>query len=963
MFYQIYINNYFFFNLLIYLLIIHHVDTFLFSVIMPIYNTGKYLNDSIGSLLNQTIGFEKNIQLILVNDGSTDDSEEMCLKYKNQYFNNIIYVLKKNGGLSSARNIGLDYATGQFINFLDPDDLWSNNTFKYVSKFFKLHPKIDLVAGRMKYFEANEDFHPLDYKFYKSRIIDLREEYKCIHMSVSSCFFRSSAIYTKKFIEGLISGEDTRFVNILLLNKPFMGVLRKALYFYRKRADSSSIVQTSKFNDVFYFITPKLVHHYLLNLSMALYNKALPFIKYYIAYDLLFRIIGQSYKYLNLSKLVKYHQIILKLLKIVDDKFILEQKNVGNIIKFYALSKKHDEDMRNYINFNNGKLSYFGRDIINPKVDKNIIVLKFIEIKNNFLHIEARDNCWLQKEKYYYFCKFGNSIYFPAYRNLEFLDYKTMFGTILKGTIIIFDIRLDENYINQTIQFFFSYKNKTIEIYPSFGYFSHIPPINNGYYINGNFILNYNNSRLKIFANTENLSDYFEIKYCEELEKHDKKEIIQIREKAIKYNKKIKKNEIWLIHDRPNKAGDNGESFFRYLKIKNPCDIQYYFVIKKNNSDYQRLKNLGNVLILGSKKYNLTFLKADKLISSTSNAWVDNPFGEDRKYLVDLFHFDFIFLQHGISKDDVSFFLNKYLKNYTLITTASKKEYKSFLSPNYGYTKQNIKLTGFSRFDGLYINSINRNLENIILIIPTWRMNLKGTVSPITYESTYSDKFIYSEFFLFYNNLINSERLLSSMKLFNYTGIFCLHPSFSAQYIDFCNNSLFSIKKECIYQKVLTQASLLITDYSSVFFDFAYLKKPIIYTQFDYEEYRNNHYKKGYFDYLTNGFGPICFELEKCIDLILDELKNDCRIKNNYLKRINKFFAFFDESNNNRIYQAIRDLSFEKKDISQNENIIIIFIIILCFINNIIIMKKIGKNKIYFFIYILFILNYSFFYN
>ena len=194
---------------------------------------------------------------------------------------------------------------------MDPDDLWSNNTFKYVKKFFRLHPKIDLVAGRMKFFEARDDFHPLDYKFYRSRVIDLRKEYKCIHLSVASCFFRSSAIYTKKFVKGLISGEDTRFVNILLLNKPLMGVSKKALYFYRKRADGSSIVQTAQTNDIFYFTTPILVHRFLLNLSLALYNKTLPFIEYYVAYDILFRMVTSNFKYLSIPKLIKYQQITL----------------------------------------------------------------------------------------------------------------------------------------------------------------------------------------------------------------------------------------------------------------------------------------------------------------------------------------------------------------------------------------------------------------------------------------------------------------------------------------------------------------------------------------------------------------------------------------------------------------------------------------------------------------------------
>ena len=68
---------------------------YLFSVIMAIYNTGRYLDDSISSLINQTINFKKNIQIILVNDGSTDNSEEICLKYQNIYYKNIKYLKTK----------------------------------------------------------------------------------------------------------------------------------------------------------------------------------------------------------------------------------------------------------------------------------------------------------------------------------------------------------------------------------------------------------------------------------------------------------------------------------------------------------------------------------------------------------------------------------------------------------------------------------------------------------------------------------------------------------------------------------------------------------------------------------------------------------------------------------------------------------------------------------------------------
>jgi len=386
-------------------------------------------------------------------------------------------------------------------------------------------------------------------------------------------------------------------------------------------------------------------------------------------------------------------------------------------------------------------------------------------------------------------------------------------------------------------------------------------------------------------------------------------------------------NEIWLINDRSNKAGDNGEYFFRFLKKKNPNDIKYYFVISDKCNDYVRLKDFGNILILGSKNYNLTFLKADKLISSSSNSWVHNPFGENRKYLIDLYHFDFIFLQHGISKDDLSNYLNKYLKNYSIIITASKYEYQSFLSNDLGYTTKNIKLTGFSRFDNYQNNKITQNLENIILLMPTWRINIVGTVKPVTYESIHSNNFINTEYFKFYNNLINSPRLLETMKNYNYKGIFALHPTFSEQWCDFNNNSLFTIMNNFDYQKLLIKSSLLITDYSSIFFDFAFMEKPVIYTQFDYEQYRNNHYKKGYFDYILNGFGPICRDIESCIDIIINQIKNDNKIKQKYLKRIRSFFAFFDNSNNERIYHAIKNLN--NVDVKNEFEKIIINILIL----------------------------------
>ena len=97
-------------------LLIQTKNDYLFSVIISIYNTARYLEDSIYSLLNQTIGYRK-IQIILVNDGSTDYSENICLHFQKIFPNNIIYIKINHSGVSQARNIGLNHAKGLYKFF------------------------------------------------------------------------------------------------------------------------------------------------------------------------------------------------------------------------------------------------------------------------------------------------------------------------------------------------------------------------------------------------------------------------------------------------------------------------------------------------------------------------------------------------------------------------------------------------------------------------------------------------------------------------------------------------------------------------------------------------------------------------------------------------------------------------------------------------------------------------------
>ena len=111
------------------------------------------------------------------------------------------------------------------------------------------------------------------------------------------------------------------------------------------------------------------------------------------------------------------------------------------------------------------------------------------------------------------------------------------------------------------------------------------------------------------------------------------------------------------------------------------------------------------------------------------------------------------------------------------------------------------------------------------------------------------------------------------------------------------------------YNKEFCEGAVLITDYSSVNFDFAYLGKPIIYSQFDKDTFYQGHlYNPGYFKYDRDGFGPVITELDKVVDELIELMKNDCKNKEEYLARSKAFYYYRDNNNCERIRQAIKGL-------------------------------------------------------
>ena len=206
-----------------------------------------YLREAIESIINQSLDFEDNIQIIVVNDGSVDNTEDICLKYKVKYPQNFKYVsTKKCFGSSHARNLGLKEAKGKYINFLDSDDKLSPNTLKAVYEFILENPDVEMISIPITFFDNQQGPHLLNYKYKKDKVVDLIKDPQYPQLSASSAFIKKETIDGLDFDLRLVNSEDALLLNKILINNPQLGLVQDANYLYRKRFDESSTIDNSQ---------------------------------------------------------------------------------------------------------------------------------------------------------------------------------------------------------------------------------------------------------------------------------------------------------------------------------------------------------------------------------------------------------------------------------------------------------------------------------------------------------------------------------------------------------------------------------------------------------------------------------------------------------------------------------------------------------------------------------------------
>ena len=354
--------------------------------------------------------------------------------------------------------------------------------------------------------------------------------------------------------------------------------------------------------------------------------------------------------------------------------------------------------------------------------------------------------------------------------------------------------------------------------------------------------------------------------------------------------------DLWIVSERGVDARDNAYHFFKFLRTEHP-EINSVYIISDDSPDRKKVAPLGTLVKYGSFKHYLCYILAKVRVSTHIDGYSPDIlfFHKFGKLFPD--KSKKIFLQHGIIKDDLAF-CHADQTNIDMFTCSAVPEFE-FIKENFGYPDGVLKLSGMCRYDNL---KKTEKPTKQILFMPTWRSKLR-TCTQSTFEQ--------SEYFNQYNTFLNCNELKNLLEEYDYELVF--YPHFEVQrFLDSFDSSIARVKiadfKNNDVQELLINSDILVTDYSSVFFDFAYMRKPMIFFQYNEEEFRSGHYKEGYFNYKRDGFGEIATTKEAVVNSLRHILENGLKTDEMYLDRMNSFFAFNDTENCKRNFDEICNL-------------------------------------------------------
>lgn len=825
-----------------------------YSIIAAVHNVGRYLPDFIASLEAQTFTLD-SVEIILVDDGSTDDSPEILARWQVRRPDIVKVFTQENAGQGAARNLGLAHATGEWVTFPDPDDTISPDYLSNIDRFLRGNPEAVIAcAYRVLHFDENNEFsdtHPLRHQFRSSdRVVDLDANERYFYGSAPCAFFlRARIVEAGLRFDSRIrpNFEDGHFVVMYLLASPTRrtGFVTSAVYNYRKRGDGSSTLQNSLMDPRRYTVVPELGYLDALDKAAIQFGGRPPgWLQTHILYELSWYFAAEERASGSATAAsgdtgAAFVGHLRRIAARLDDRIIL------------TFNVRHLSVVARQILLHLGSRDWHSPYVVSTAPDEQ---QRLTRVAVRFTGPQPPHTTFTRRgrtvepvhAKTIAFVRFGSTLL----KERQFwLPGASDIVTQVNGEVLPVQDRwpTGPNYRAPRAV------RPVAPPRPTFSarftsWLARQPPFN------------------RVFARA------------------------------------------WVLMDRTQDADDSAELLFRHLRGSRR-DINAWFVVEKGTPDWKRLRADGfkRIVPYGSLFWKVLMANADHLISSHADRPVVNPpalAGIDMAWR-------FTFLQHGVIKDDISSWLNP--KPIDLFVTSTTAEYQYIAGDNspFRYSSREVKLTGLPRFDRLHRigNEVDESQQDLVLVAPTWRSWLLPPLKGDTQRREFNADVLDTEYVRKWTDLLRSEQIRQLASKHGLTIGFMPHPNMQGlisrmelpdyvQTYRYVGNDI---------ARTFARAAVLVTDYSSVAFNAAYMDRPVLYYQFDAERmFKGGHVgRAGYFSYERDGFGPVAYDLATAESHLAEVLQNGRRASGLYAERVSSTFPMRDGRACNRVTAAI----------------------------------------------------------
>ena len=875
----------------------------------------------------------KNLEFIIVNDGSTDKSLEIVARWAKGK-SNVTVLSQENQGAGAARKAALELVTGDWVTVVDPDDILDRDYFSAIARFIERDESdvSDMLITRILVLNGStgrvQDTHPLSFRFKNgNRLVSLKDEPSCIQLGATAVLrvdrLKKFGLTYDPRIEPTF--EDAHLLGRYLATaeEPVIGVVADAKYYYRKRFDQSSLVQSSWSTEDRYSTVLELGYLDMLRQVTNVLGETPVWAQTIVLYDIVW----------YFKEDAQQHSRTAWISGDLRDSFIDTLYDIFTYIDVETIENFSVNPM--WWSLRQTLLSYFKADYLNSartvqwgsdtKSGSNQYCLLYSGIEPE-LQIYA-DGIEVKpvKDDYTTHSYFG--VPMMVERNI-LIGHPGNVRILIDGNKA--QIERARTSVPALRPANARYKLVPLHAAAQKTVVSTI----SGRVIGAGRVEKFEGLSKKATSKIRYLTTRLEVESLalslpavkvlgkaavtltnkrsakiRELKEQERAE--QLKKLATTSEFRERYKDAWVVMDRPLRADDNGEHLYRYL-IRERTDINAFFLLSKDSTDWARLRSEGFRLIdYGSDEAVFLLLNAKFRMSSDAVAEVMYPIS--RKYY-DLSKSKFVFLQHGVTKDDLSRWLNP--KKLDGVICATQAEHNSFVGVNSPYTirKHQALLAGFPRFDGLHRAQQSLTGDpDLLLIMPTWRQYLRDEISGISNEEDAREAFSSSEFGENWLEFLRSPELSHIAQRSKLKIGFIAHPAFSNMigYLDLPACVEVLEPEVHGFQNLLARAAIFVTDYSSVAFDTANLGIPVVYFQFDPEQMfgGGHNFRRGYFDYSSDGFGPVCATAKDAIVALEESLDNNSdEYLGKYRKRTAAAFAFQDTDNSKRVTEMIEQL-------------------------------------------------------